>query len=147
MSEAFILLPLDDSLVDWLGEFDIVAPSAYSSRHPSPRELLAAAELPGYCAVPSGPTPLGSWHIQVSSLLEPSSSPWAFLTVQPFTDMDTPSSTTFERGWPEVILPLALALQPFIGPFVIQSTSGSTPLLIAADTTYASAYEQWCADE
>ena len=147
MAEAFILIPLDDGLVDWLGEFDIPAPSQYSSRHPSPRELLAAAKLPGYSVVPSGPTPLGAWHIEVSSEIEPSSRPWAFLTVQPFTDMDTPSSTTFERGWPEVILPIALALQPIIGPFVIQSTSGSTPLLIAADTTYASALEKWCADE
>ena len=143
MGEFYLFLPLDSTIVEWLAQCSIVAPKTFSARHPTPLEIRQAATLPRYRLIETGPTPLGHWHLEVEAEFDPEHSPWAFITVHPFRGQDAPSPTTFERGRPEVILPIALSLVRSVGPHVLQPGSGEAPILLEAHTTLAQALERW----
>lgn len=127
-----VVVPSDQTLREWLDESGIPIADSSDGRLPTDDEVRAVLDrLPGY-SLEFREEP-EEFVVDVSSLPDPSSGPWACLAFpKPSTDPSRDRCLTFRTGWPEVIVTITYELSKRSGPLLLIPDTGDDLLLVHA---------------
>ena len=136
MGVHYSVFPMGHETREWLVEDGVVDETVRDGRLPTPRELVQAAGALAEVDVEIAGDP-------PSGILLSSGQAWAQVNLTDPQGMDLPVEFSFEKGTPELIVRLLVALTNVTGTLALVADTGDEPVVIAEDDEVASVLARW----
>ena len=148
MGVLYSVAPLDNGLRDALPGMGVLRAPAANGRHPTPQELRSVlADLKGYKATFNDPAEVGdTWQASIEDAHDPESGPWTLLNVSEYKGEFEAAEMWFEKGWPDLIVTILVAVTAYTGPLVLLADCGGVPLVIQQGDDPEQLYRSWQMD-
>ena len=144
MGVLYSVFPLDKELAEYLGELEVTLPAPpITSRCPTPQELrIVAGSIPDIRSTASQDEDGRLQEIDLCDATQPKSGPWTVLQIDGYVDEVTPCRLSFHKGWPDLVLEVAIRLSRLTGPLVIFA-DGESPVIATPDCSVPSLLSAW----
>jgi hypothetical protein len=138
--------PLDDRMREALAQLGHRGtPSQADGRNPTPAEIRrVVGGLSGFKCSFNDPPRLGRiWQACVEHAGDPDRGGWTLINMSQYAGERAPADIWFEKGWPDLIVQIAIGLAEACGPLVIVPDTGESPLLVNARDDVATLLARW----